>query len=117
MPGKLLRDQTRIVLIADEALESARQLTSWPCDDDAFNVRTNSNAAREMRRATIVDCLALGAVAYHPEAWLHVCSVFEKESSNECTHEIAASTRRNQPGRSVLSAVGRAVMRFWYQER
>ena len=68
------RDQTEIFVSADEALESERQLTSWACDDDAFVARTHSNAPRKLRSATIIDCLALGATAYYPEAWLHLSS-------------------------------------------
>jgi hypothetical protein len=112
MSAKLHLNQTENVFVADEALESARQLASWPCNDVAVLVRTHAKAAGRSRAVTIIHCLALGAVAYYPEVWLHLTSLTE-ETGTEHTHEIAAPTRPSRTGKGFLAVLGSIVMRLW----
>jgi hypothetical protein len=113
MSVKLHLNQMENFVLADEAFESVRQLASRPCDDDAFVVRTNAKPVRKSRPTTIIDCLALGAVAYHPEAWLHLTSLIEEETGTEHTHEIATPIRPTRTGKGLLAAMGSVVMRLW----
>jgi hypothetical protein len=117
MSVKLHRKQTENFVVADEALEdealeSARQLASWPCNDDAFVVRTIGKPPGKSR-PTIIDCLALGAVAYYPEVWLHLTSPIEEETGTEHTLEIAAPAGPSRTRKGFVAAVGRVVMRLW----
>jgi uncharacterized protein YjiS (DUF1127 family) len=92
-----------------EALESLQHMTSW-----ARQTITSPEATPVQPRfgekalASVVDCFALGATAFHPGPW-----VYPIDSQSELNLAREAKPRRPGIGVRVLQAVGAAIVRGW----